>query len=83
MIERLATPALFFHDGCTCTSVVNGPVEYPSPKDLVENAPKPFTKVVSPPAGFQTTETVQDFPNGNGGDTKTLPSRPVEKLGDF
>ena len=82
MIEWLATPAPFFHDVRTCASVVNGPVEYPFPKDLVENAPEPFTKVVSPSAGFQKTKTVQDFPNGNGGDTKTLPGRPVEKLGD-
>lgn len=59
-----------------------GPIEYSPIEKLVEKVLKPLGKVVPPLSRIKTADTVEDFPDGDGGETHPRVGDPVEKPGN-
>ena len=56
--------------------------KYSPLEKLVEKALKPLGKVVPAPSRVESADAIEDFPDGDGGETNPIPGDPVEKLGD-
>ena len=76
VIERLSTPALFFHDPGTRLGVGQGPVDNPVLEKFVEKIPEPFGETIPASAGSEAADAVEDLPDGDG--PMPRPSRAIE-----
>ena len=79
IIERFTPPTFLFHYPGTRTRVVDSPIEEPSFEEVLKNAFEPFGKIRAAGAWVKTSDTIKDFPYGDGCKTNPLPGDHIEK----
>ncbi len=82
IVERLTASALFFHDPGTRLGIGHGPVEDAVLEQLVEKIVEPIGETVPTPAGSETSDAVEDLPNGDGREADALGGDGIEKGGN-
>ena len=67
----------------TClTIVVRGPIDDPILEHFIEKIPQPLGEIVATPSGSETVDPVENFSDGDGGETDSLVGIRIVKGGD-
>ena len=77
IVERFATPPLFFHDAGAGLGVGRSPANDPVLEQLVEKVAESFCKGIPASADGETTKAVKNFPDRYRRDAESFDSNRI------